>query len=521
MNPTRVSQIGILLLAFFLRVLNLDGRALWYDEAFAILYAEKTFARMWYGTVSQVQGAAADVHPLFFYALLHEWMNVVGESAFAVRFFSAVLSVASAAIVIRLARELFDRTHIALGAGLVVAVAPFAVAYGQEARMYALLGFSGALLILAYVMLERNHLLKQGEVARSAQDDRISLAKLKAVGPRLWWIVFILSGAAMLYSHNLAVFFGAALAVWILALAIASRNFKSLRSFSLAGVAIVLLWFPWLTLLPSQFGKIQQAYWIGAPDAVTLLQTLLTFTVDFDNARLPPLLLPFALIGALMIVLLLIFEIARSGWREARIRMLALLAGLPPLLIFVVSLWRPVYLTRALMPSFLMLAIMVAWLLTRLPKLFAWSLVLYLVVLIVAVFSFYYTYQDFPRPPFRDAVNFLESEIQTNDVILHDNKLSYFPMYYYARGHLLPQKFIEDPKGGGSDTLALPTQEALGLYAESLNNAVGQNARVWFVIFSEAGAESPQVNNLEWMKTRYRLQREWTFHDLEIYLFEK
>ncbi|OQY91688.1 MAG: hypothetical protein B6D41_09050, partial [Chloroflexi bacterium UTCFX4] len=125
--------LGVLTLAFLLRALQLDARNLWYDEAFAILYAEKSFAQMWHGTVTQVQGAAADVHPLFFYTLLHGWMNAASESAFAARFFALWFSVATVAVVYRLAREQFG-ARVGWIAAVSVTLAPFALAYGQEAR---------------------------------------------------------------------------------------------------------------------------------------------------------------------------------------------------------------------------------------------------------------------------------------------------------------------------------------------------------------------------------------------------
>lgn len=487
--------LGVLTLAFLLRALQLDARNLWYDEAFAILYAEKSFAQMWHGTVTQAQGAAADVHPLFFYTLLHGWMNAAGESAFAARFFALWFSVATVAVVYRLAREQFG-ARVGWIAAVSVTLAPFAIAYGQEARMYAQLGFFAALWTLAYVKLAQN-------------------------GRRAWWLVFVLSGAAMLYSHNLAIFFGVALAIWILARAWHSRNLQSLVSFFIAGATILLLWLPWLLLLPSQFGKIQQAYWIARPDALTIAQTLLAFTVDFDNARLPPPLLPFALLAAFLLLTLIGLELWRDGWRAPRVQWLALLAFLPPLLIFLVSQWQPIYITRALMPSFLMLVILMAWMLARLPRAVAYTVATALVALCVATYVFYFTYADFPRPPFRDALAFLRTQLRAGDVIAHDNKMSYFPMYYYARAEPLPQRFIMDPPGAGSDTLAYPTQEALGLFAASRDEAFQDAARVWFVMFREARVETTQAENLEWLRQNYTLAQTRNFHDLELYLFEK
>ncbi|GIV82126.1 MAG: hypothetical protein KatS3mg051_1480 [Anaerolineae bacterium] len=58
----------MLWLAFGLRVVNLGGRTLWYDEAFAVLFAEKGLSAMRQGTLTAAEGSAADVHPLLYYS---------------------------------------------------------------------------------------------------------------------------------------------------------------------------------------------------------------------------------------------------------------------------------------------------------------------------------------------------------------------------------------------------------------------------------------------------------------------
>lgn len=72
----------------------------------------------------------------------------------------------------------------------------------------------------------------------------------------------------------------------------------------------------------------------------------------------------------------------------------------------------------------------------------------------------------FPR-----VVAHLEERLQPGDVIIHDNKLTFFPAYYFNRD--LPQKFLADPELSSSDTLAAQTQETPGLMASSLEAAVG------------------------------------------------
>ena len=58
----------VLLLAFGLRMARIQARPLWYDEAFALLYASSSPAQMVHGTLTPVADAgAADVHPLLYY----------------------------------------------------------------------------------------------------------------------------------------------------------------------------------------------------------------------------------------------------------------------------------------------------------------------------------------------------------------------------------------------------------------------------------------------------------------------
>lgn len=499
---SRVWLSVIILLAFALRLIALDARPVWYDEAFAILYASRSFSEMIQGTLFQVGGAAADVHPLFYYFSLHLWMRGVGDSVFAVRFFSVGFGIATIPILYRLARTLFDQ-RVALATALVVALAPFHIAYSQECRMYASLGFWSALALWAFVELWRT-------------------------SRKHWWGILVLSGAGALHSHNLAFVIFAGLGAWIIYDAVRTRATRLLRVTILAGLAMLALWFPWLIFVPSQFGKIAQAYWVIPPTVVTLVQTLLVFTFDFDNAVMPQVWLPFLLCGALFLPILVIFEMARRArqMEQPSRRALGLVVTLvlvPILLLFAISQWRPVYITRALMPSFLLYALLIGWTWTRMPRRVGVTIALGLGALVIVTLSAYYAYADFPRAPFKQVAQVLRERAQPSDAIVHDNKLSFFPMHYYDR--TLAQAFIADPTGAGSDTLAYPTQQMLQLYASSFETVASGKSRVWFVIFQtaidEAAREGRAHANLTWMEQHFRLVSYERFNDLNVYLFER
>jgi hypothetical protein len=315
----------------------------------------------------------------------------------------------------------------------------------------------------------------------------------------------------VVYSHNLGVLVLVALGIWVLA----KRNWDLLKATVMAGLLIFLAWLPWLLLLPSQIGKIQQAYWVPRPDLVTLLQTLIAFLVDFDNARLPAILLPMGLFGALLLLSLVTLQVFRKG--TTGVRFAFCFAALPPLLLVALSQWQPLYLTRVLIASFLMFLSLAAWLTANMPSKIRYGVNAALLALTGISLFFYYQYAEFPRPPFREAAAYVAANVRPEDAVVHDNKLSFFPMHYYDRA--LVQTFIADPPDAGSDTLALPTQEALQLFASPLGDATNGKERVWFVIFAEAVDQGG--GNLKDMNERYDCAESQHFNDLMIFLCRK
>ena len=507
MNLKWVQTKGIylvLLLGFFLRVFRLNERGLWYDEAFAILYAARPLKDIVQGTLADVHGALADVHPLFYYFSVHFWTKIAGDSVFAARFLSVFWGVATLPLAYRVAKGLFGR-RTSLAAIGVLAVAPFHVAYSQEARMYAQLAFWSTLALYAFV--------------RYANTFR-----------RRWWATFVCAGALALYTHNLGFLMFAVLGLWVTTKSLSDRSLRLFVPTALAGVAMFVLWLPWLVLIPGQFAKVEQAYWVPTPSWVTLVQTLLVFGFGFDNASIPAALLPVLLFGALLALVLIVYRVFKEcqaiAWREkngAWTLFVLAMAFLPIVLLYALSLWRPVYIIRALLPAFICYAILVAWAVVGLPKPVAVGVAALLGAIVIATWPNYYWYNSFPRSPFQEAELWLESHTQSADAIVHDNKLSFFPMHYYGNG--LSETFVADPAGAGSDTLALPTQQALGLYATSLPAATAGKSRIWFVILQNAETEAADrgqlQSNLAWMdKAFYRVSVQ-RFNDLDVYLYER
>ncbi len=501
---------GILLLAFALRLIALNTRPMWYDEAFAVLFAEKGFRAMLTGTLTPVAGAASDVHPIVYYTALNGWMQILGQSPLAARLLSVFVGTITAAVAYAIGRRLFNGWTASVGM-LIVAASSFQIYYAQETRMYAPLTLFCALAVL--------FLLKavSTETTRDKRHSpRFTVDVLHA------WLGLALSAALAIYMQNLAAFF-------LLAFGLSTLpRPKVFAKVVVAGAAAFVLWLPWFLNLPGQFAKLRQAYWVTRPDFVTLLQTALVFHTGEELVG-KRLLLPSALFAAIVLPLFLVWQVVtqrREPGGQRAFWLFAVAAGTPALL-FLASLYQPVYIQRALLPAGLIYSIALGWLLAeaKMPGFIRILLGGLLTVVSAAGLGAHYTFAQFPRPNFQEAVAYLQENADSSDLVLHSNKLTFFPMYYYDR--TVSQKFLPDPLGSGSDTLALPTQKVLGLYAEKdVETAVRGSQRVWFVIFEkeleEYGSDSHPA--LNWLKQNYLARgaiRIIQFDDLLIYLLAK
>lgn len=503
--------MGILALATALRFANLGGRPIWYDEAFAVLYAGRSLSEILHGTLARVQGVAADVHPVLYYFLLHGWMRLAGQTPVAVRMPSVLLGLGTVMGAWGLARELFD-DRVALLAAAFTAGSPFLIAYSQETRMYALLGFWTVAALWAFL--------------RATRKGRLGA-----------WAAFTVCGALALYSHNLGFLTFAGLGLFVIAHAIAAsflphkegggveqrRRWALAGKTALAGLGMALLFAPWLALVPSQFGKVEQSYWVTRPDFKALVQTLIVFSFDFENAIFPSGLIAPALFGVLLLLVVVIVQLFRyHAPRDHPVRfgawLLATLAFAPVAALFLISQWRPVYVIRGLLPAAVCYLILAAWAVAQMPRVARYGLLAILVLLAGATLTSYYSYRDFPRGPFAQLAVALRDQLRPGDVILHSNKLTFFPMYYYDRA--LPQEFLGDPPGSGSDTLAYPTQQALGFYSTTLDAATGKAQRVWLVIFRQAMIEVEGVHpHVAWLEAHWTRAQAFSMGNMDVILF--
>lgn len=485
MKRERWLLLVIILLAFGLRCLRIAERSIQYDDAFTILLAQQSVDEI-------LSGTAADTMPPLYYLILHFWM-ALGQSIWLYRLPTIFLGVGSVWMMYALTREVAG-VKAGLWAALLTAISPLQYYHSQDIRMYALLGFTQ----LGYAWC---------------------FARLVS-GKRSWkeWVGLIAFGTAAMYTHNLAIFGLVAADFYLLV----KRDWHLLGKLILAQLGIALLDLPWLVMIPGQVQKIQTAFWIARPGLVEVVQALMTAITDLP--------LPGIWLGVGLGLTIWILIIGAWSWfkdRPAGTGLLACFCFLPPALLFILSYFmRPIFLPRGFIGALLIFlglnAVIIAG--GRLKGAAQGMVVAWLAAAVIGL-SVQVNFNEFPRPPFEQAMRELSATLRPGELVVHDNKLSAFPCEVYAPE--VEQAFVGDEPGSPSDNLALASQQALDMYAEpDLETAVAGHDRIVYIVFQEAVDEYIEAGmddhpGLTWMRENYTQVSEQDFNGLLVFRFSR
>lgn len=122
------APIGILLLALAIQLFQLGARTFHGDE---------------FGSIAEALALGRNANGIAYFVLLHFW-EMLGAQEFWLRLPSAFFGTASVALIYILGKQLLDRSG-GLIAALLLATAPFAIAYFQQLRFYSFFLFASLL----------------------------------------------------------------------------------------------------------------------------------------------------------------------------------------------------------------------------------------------------------------------------------------------------------------------------------------------------------------------------------------
>lgn len=367
--------IVLLIMGVFFRVVNLDKKVYWYDEAFTSIrisgYTEAEIVQQFadgreisvaalqkYQQPNPEKDLADTIHSLavedpqhspLYYILARVWMQVFGNSVAVPRSLSVLFSLLVFPCLYWLCLELFKSPLTGWVAMALMAVSPFHLLFAQEARQYSLLTLS--ILLSSAVLLW------------SIRSNR-----------RLIWVIYTATAILGLYSHILFVLVAIGHGIYVL-LTERFRFTKILKSYLFTSLLSWLAFGPWLLIVINNSQRINTLVGKTGKNASLLVFLLKKWTLnitsvfldlDFDKRfeSKPKYLL---MLSVLVLVVYSIYFLCRNAPRRVQL-FVVLLSGITVLYLVLPDLIFKTYrsvTSRYLIPCYLGIQISVAYLLTK------------------------------------------------------------------------------------------------------------------------------------------------------------
>lgn len=278
----------LLFLGLLVRVGFLHWQPLWADEGYSVYFATEAVARMLWLT-------AHDIHPPFYYLLLHGWLLWWTADPMVLRSFSVLLAVPVFGVGVALAHTLFvGRRQPQLLFLLLLIWSPLHLYYSQEIRMYGLaLTVSMAATLCCWRWVSW---ITQGKAAAG------------------WLLCYLVTAALSLYTLYYLAFLLLAHLLWVHWALRKQRS--SLLRFWLAEIGVGLLYLPWVIytarlLVTYVNDKIRSDQDVALGLGAYLARHLLAFTSG--HLPFPALLAQLSWLALLVSVALLLWSLWR--WR--------------------------------------------------------------------------------------------------------------------------------------------------------------------------------------------------------------
>jgi 4-amino-4-deoxy-L-arabinose transferase-like glycosyltransferase len=293
----RLIVYTLTLLAFLLRAYRLDVQSYWIDEAWTAYWANFSFGEIWH-LLRTIEPLPPFYHPSTIY-----WVMLVGNSEYALRFYSLVAGVMAIPLTYRLGKDLGD-SRLGVLAALFMTVAPYQIWHSQEARMYSVLTAASAMSLWGFVNLWQR-------------------------GGWRWWLIYVVGTvwAIMTHYHGLVLIGMQGLFV----LLTLRRRWRSGHFVIWAGglAAILLIFGAWL--LAGGNLLLRYENWIAqTPLWDTYIRSAIAYSVGELVPRPQAVLL--ALVFAAIYILGLIYVTRRSWgtWRGSEVLVLLLAFTVAP-----------------------------------------------------------------------------------------------------------------------------------------------------------------------------------------------
>lgn len=381
-NLLIIALITIITLLYISLIFNQN---IWTDEAFSIQLVNSL------SITEIIKGTSVDVHPPLYYLIAYAFVALFGTSLQVYKIVSIVPMVLTMLLMLLYIKPWFGTKATVLSILFLNAI-PCVMEYSVQVRMYSWCIF--------FITL----------AALSAYAYYIS-KKLKHL------VLLTISALCACYTHNFAMI-SAVFIYGLLGFSLIIQNKKFPLKWLLSGIAVSILYLPWLFVLYTQTNNRIDNYWISAVNK----ETILSYFSDLFGSRLPYSTTLFVTLWIICLVLL-IFHIRQK--KNASIFGIMLFAV--PLLtaalgVIVSILITPFFIARYLLPCMALIAIGFAIVLSNTKDITLAFLCLFLVYMIGN--SYYENYEvEYNSTYTKELLAYMNENMGDNDIITYNYEL--------------------------------------------------------------------------------------------------
>jgi mannosyltransferase len=444
--------------AFVLRLFKLTSSSIWHDEGYTMWLLRYDFGEI-------LSRTARDVHPPGYYLMAKPWVELFGATEFSVRFLSLLFSVGIVYLVYKIINDIWTE-KAAFWASMLVALSPFMVRFGQEARMYGVVAFFTTLATYYFVKMVKEKNTK-------------------------YLLFYVPAMLVAMYTQYYAFF--VIISHWVI-LSIYTKGFWNLKwkeSFKqkagvlsgkwwLANILLLVGYAPWFPVAYAQVTRVSGNYWIK-PEWITertIPSNVLNFifynnldSIYYFNQYAGPLIYWFIAIVSILGGLI----IYKSKNKRKVTTSLYLFGFLPMVLVFVISkIASPIYQDRYF--PFSAVAVMAIWGITA-SEIKKESIKRIVVTLLVGVLIFgNYIMHKEVNHQMRALSEVVSNQSQNGDLLVSGELYTHLDgSYYLGYGNLF---FMSEPVDGYGETSLYYDQQEVYILN---NDQVLESDRIWLI----------------------------------------
>ena len=243
-TKTKLSKwhIAIIIIGILFNGIGIIHSNLWFDEAYSVGMASHNWIDIW-----NIGGH--DVHPVLYYWILSLINVISGGSIIAYRIFSLIcIALLSILGYTHIRKDFGEKTGILFS--FFALFLPEICIFANEIRMYSL-----AILLVTICAIYAYRIFK---------------------GDTSWknWIIFEISSLACLYVHYYGLMAAGLIHVIMLINFIKNHRSQSIKRIILFGIALIVLYIPWIVYFIGQLQHVSEGFWIEFEFPDTIIELL-------------------------------------------------------------------------------------------------------------------------------------------------------------------------------------------------------------------------------------------------------